>query len=159
MQNRYITKWSNCNSTSNLLNDPEIIAAGYTIAITSIYRTLEGQRNARRKNCPEAVQRGASDYDLYEISWVQLLAKYNCKGGKGVEASPAIRTTGHLTGMAVDFQMDQAPGQFDSSQKGGKCYEFMRNESLMFKIIKKYAAKNGLTNYIAEPWHWSTDGH
>jgi hypothetical protein len=61
--------------------------------------------------------------------------------------------------MAVDFQMDQDPSQFRKSQRGGECYEFMRAESLLFKKIQQYAAKNGLTNYIAEPWHWSTDGH
>lgn len=141
---------------NDLLSDPEIIASGYTIALTSTYRTLDGQKRARAKNCPEAVRAGASQYDLYDSKWRDLVAKYKCSG---VEASPAVKSTGHLTGMAMDFQMDQAPGQFNSSQSGRKCYEFMRTQSLMFKIIKKYAAKNGLTNYVAEPWHWSTDGH
>lgn len=141
---------------NDLLNDPEIKAAGYTIALTSTYRSLEGQKRARRNNCPEAVRAGASETDLYESRWRDLVAKYKCSG---VEASPAKRTTSHLTGMAMDFQMDQDPSQFRKSQRGGECYDFMRTQSLLFKKIQQYAAKNGLTNYIAEPWHWSTDGH
>jgi hypothetical protein len=139
---------------TDMINDPEIIASGYKVAISSGYRTLDGQKYARRLNCPEAVKAGATEQELYYDKWVDLKAKYNCKGA---EASPAVRTTSHLTGMAVDFVLDYQGG-YSNAEAGKPCYDFVRANSLIYKIINKYATKHKLVNYSKEPWHWSTDG-
>jgi hypothetical protein len=140
---------------TDLQNDPEIIASGYKIAISSGYRTLDGQKYARRLNCPEAVAKGATEQELYYDKWKDLLAKYKCKGP---EASPAVRTTSHLTGMAVDILLD-FNGKFSQAEEGKPCFKYVRQNCLIYKKINQYAAKNKLINYSKEPWHWSTDGH
>jgi len=140
---------------TDLQNDPEVIASGYKIVISSGYRTLDGQKYARRLNCPEAVAKGATEQELYYDKWKDLLAKYKCKGP---EASPAVRTTSHLTGMAVDILLD-FNGKFSQAEEGKPCFKYVRENCLIYKKINQYAAKNKLINYRKEPWHWSTDGH
>jgi hypothetical protein len=139
---------------NDLINDSEIIASGYKIAISSGYRTLEGQKYARRLNCPQAVAAGASDEELYLAKWQDLLKKYKCQGP---EASPAIRTRSHLTGMAVDFVLDYTGG-YKNAEDGKPCFGFVVANSLIYKKLKQYATKHKLTNYSREPWHWSSDG-
>jgi hypothetical protein len=139
----------------DLIADQDIQAAGYQLTITSTLRDLSTQRYLREKACKTAINANRlSKEQAHTLPWRTLVSEYQCTG---VECAPAVsKGVGHLAGLAVDFQIDCTTGNGEESQKGGKCYEFIKSNSLLFKKLQQYAPKYYLQNYIKEPWHWDT---
>jgi hypothetical protein len=94
------------------------------------FRSPERQIALRKQNC------GTSHYDIYEKPADQC--------------SPATAKPGssnHEKGLAIDFSLN-----------GGTTNRAANLADPRFLWLKANAARYGMYNYAAEPWHWSVDG-
>ncbi len=142
---QYLTNGS-LTPGSTTKNCPEgFVNTGVFVACKSIAKNIENMVAAAKK---DGIILGGGGFRTKEQQ-IELRKK-NCGGDvdtkKSTQCNPPTAKPGtsrHESGKAFDITCD------GKSMAGSKCFTWLQNN----------AAKYGLKNYKAEPWHWSTDGH
>ena len=125
-----------------IYNDVKAQNLGEDFFVGSHIRSIKEQIQLRISNC------GSSDYEV--------IAKASSSTCKPPTAPPG--SSRHNLGLAVDFGGILLKPGLTEAQEPGSIARNSKTFAWMMANVHKNPNYGNVTNYSAEPWHWSADG-